>query len=147
MKNVFKWIGTIQRNMLFYVLSFIQLIFIIIYINASKGLEKPAGFIEAITFLFKSPQHYFVSMLLGVLCWVIVTILILSTVIEIPMLMDGGNSYYDESEEINRTKYIINIIITIGLLIGNFIFLKFLFLLLFTVIVITLIVGFLLNQS
>lgn len=143
MKRIIDWLRKIRYNGLFYIFAVVQIILFILYIYMSDGLEKPAGFFEAIRFLINAPLEYISCILIGIVCWIISTILISSVILEIPIIKElvyDEYSYYENiDEEVNKKIYILNIVIAIVLFIANFICLKFLLILSVTLIVITLV--------
>ncbi len=141
MKKLIYVLRKSQRNNMYYAIFIAQILFIVAYIFASKNLVKPAGAVQAFYFLFKYPGEYFLSVLFGIVAWIICCCIILSVLREVPIVKeltdeDDGRVYYDYRryeylDDIPRNKYIIYIIISLVSLIINFVFVKYLFSLLF----------------
>lgn len=48
-------------------IAIVYAILLVLYQNRIEGLEKPAGFVEALTFLFNDPSDYAVALMLGII--------------------------------------------------------------------------------
>ncbi|EKO1912191.1 hypothetical protein PZQ55_001229 [Clostridium botulinum] len=129
----------LQRNNMIYVILGLQVISIVAYIFASKGLEKPAGTLEVIKFLLFSPDKYLISISLGLISWALFAIIIISIITEIPIVRENlDNNYYNDYyfEDIPTWKIITGIVLAITSLILNILFLKCLAVLLILIIIV-----------
>ncbi len=93
-------------------------IFATIYFKSIKGLEVPAGIVEAIKFLITKPSDYFLCLFSGSIAKMAFTVAIIigivSIVYGIKDLCDGKYGYKEiEAKEI--IQYIVNCIIAIAI--------------------------------
>lgn len=134
MRKIFKKIKELQRNNLYYVFFGAQILCIIVYMVSIKGLEKPAGLIEAIKFSFVSPANYLASITAGILAWFLFSVLLTSNFMEIPIIKDlleyddynGCYGSYGTYEDVPTGKMVLNITLCIIAFILNIVFLSYL---------------------
>lgn len=145
MRKFLNSIRKLQRNNMIYVILGLQVISIVAYIFASKGLEKPAGIREAMKFLLFNPDKYLISILLGLVSWSLFIICIISLIVEIPIIRDALDDNYNwYFENVPTWKIILNTVLVIILLILNILFLKYLAVL---ILIIILLIGIILLYS
>ena len=82
------------------------------YIECIDGLQKPAGFMEALDFLFANPQDYIIALLVGVVLHMLPWLLGLSV-----MLALVAAFLYDEERKI--ALYVIDAVLTVVMFILN----------------------------
>lgn len=82
------------------------------YIECIDGLQKPAGFMEALDFLFTNPQDYIIALLVGVVLHILPWLLGLSVMFALIAAF-----LYDEERKI--ILYIIDVALTVIMIIFN----------------------------
>lgn len=63
------------------VMTVIYVLCIVTYQRCIQGLEKPAGFAEAVTFLFKYPSEYTEALLVGLLLHIISIVMVVTALL------------------------------------------------------------------
>ena len=67
MENIIYHVSRFSKIWVNGAIAIVYAILLVLYQNRIEGLEKPAGFGEALTFLFKDPSDYAVALLIGII--------------------------------------------------------------------------------
>lgn len=119
------------NNIIFIVLSVINLICNAAFYISTKDVENPGTFKEVFKYLINNPGIFWAGVLVGIICWGIWVWLLCSTITSIPIIAE--NLDVDTSITILISKIITSII----LFICNIIILK----LLLTMILVVMVIG------
>lgn len=122
------------------VASIINIIVVIGYVQLIKELEKPANTKEALTFLFEHPANYVPAMMLGIIAKIIPIFFLLLVVGSVINYFDQDSSYNQYTQADYLKMAVVNAILLVISFIAQYIFIKYLGILILTIAIILFIV-------
>ncbi len=132
-KILLKCAVPVKNRLIRYALWVIYAILILLHNFSLKGLEKPAGLIEAFKFMFKDPGNYMSAFFCGLLAYPIPIIIFISlisaVIVQISDIQDNDYSYDDVDNKMKIWEFIIVVIVMISMAILNHIYINYVVLL------------------
>ena len=131
-----KLLKTFRSNKLFYTLTGVQIIFLMLYYVLTRDIEQPGGVMEAFSFLFKYPESFIFALILGISCWCLWVCSFIGLLAAVPLVQDYYDNYNNEYYEEDIKIIISKLVLVLGLAILETIFLEYLLSIIIVVVVI-----------
>lgn len=89
--NLISKLKNLKETPIFFILVVLDASLIGLYVYFSQDLIKPSGLVEIFTFLLKNPDKYGLSLLTGILAFLLTYLLIIVDIINVMIFIEGDS--------------------------------------------------------